>query len=205
MITVIAIYLLYLLTRPGPVSWYRMQGRKTLIVNVISCPSKVNTWRFKNISCNQKNEPKQYTNQWLTHGKLQRCQTQQSDMHITAEIMQTYDPLKFALARSNASTFLLITQYEMPFINKKEASKSSKDRKLNGKCTNARTVGVVFSLSILFTFRLKHLASWKLCFSPKQTAEYQAFSKACRQHTKNIFSSEKRFHIFLLLHFQNKS
>ena len=45
-------------------------------------------------------------NNTLTHGKLQSCQTQQSDMHITAEIMQTYDLLKFAIARFNAS-FLL--------------------------------------------------------------------------------------------------
>ena len=42
----------------------RMQGRNTFTVNVISCPSKANTWRFKNISCNR-NEPKQYTiNTW---------------------------------------------------------------------------------------------------------------------------------------------
>ena len=39
--------------------------------------------------------------------------------------MQTYDLLKFALARSNGSSFLFKTQYEMPFINKSEA----KDRK----------------------------------------------------------------------------
>ena len=50
--------------------------------------------------------------------------------------MQTYDLLKFALARSNGSSFLLKTQYEMPFINKSEATKWSKDRKINGKCTN---------------------------------------------------------------------
>ena len=44
--------------------------------------------------------------------------------HITAEIMQTYDLLKFAfIARSNGSSFLLVTQYEMPFINKSEATK----------------------------------------------------------------------------------
>ena len=42
----------------------------------------------------------------LTHGKLQRCQTQRSDMQITAEIMQTYDLLKFAIARSNGSTLV---------------------------------------------------------------------------------------------------
>ena len=43
-------------------------------------------------------------NNTLTQGKLQRCQTQRNDMHITAEIMQTYDLLKFAIARSNSST-----------------------------------------------------------------------------------------------------
>ena len=39
---------------------------------------------------------------------------------------QTYDLLKFALARPNGSSFLLITQYEMPFINKREATKRPK-------------------------------------------------------------------------------
>ena len=74
-------------------------------------------------------------NNTLTHGKLQRCQTQRRNTQITAKIMQTYDLLKFALARSNGSSFLLITQYEMPFINKSEATKRSKDRKIYGKCT----------------------------------------------------------------------
>ena len=49
--------------------------------------------------------------------------------------MQTYDLLKFALAKSNGSSLLLITQYEMPFINKSEATKRSKERKMYGKCT----------------------------------------------------------------------
>ena len=57
-------------------------------------------------------------------------------MQITVEIMQTYDLLKFALARSNGSSFLFKTQHEMPFINKSEATERSKDRKINGKCTN---------------------------------------------------------------------
>ena len=30
-------------------------------------------------------------NNTLTHGKLWRCQTKRSNMHITAEIMQTYE------------------------------------------------------------------------------------------------------------------
>ena len=93
--------------------------------------------------------------------------------------MQTYDLLKFALARSNGSSFLLITQHEMPFINKSEATKRSKDWKTNGIPQMYKWhelhVGVVFSLSILFTVRLKHLASCKLCFSPKQTAEISGF------------------------------
>ena len=67
--------------------------------------------------------------------------------------MQTYDLLKFALARSNGSSFLIITQYEMPFINKSEVTKRSNDRKINGKSSvqMARTVRVVFGPSILFT------------------------------------------------------
>ncbi len=65
--------------------------------------------------------------------------------------MQTYDLLKFPLARPNGSSFLLITQYEMPFINKSEAIKRSKDRKIYGNVQMARTVGVVFGLSVLFT------------------------------------------------------
>ena len=65
-----------------------------------------------------------------------RCQTQQSDTQITAEIMQTYDLLKFVIARSSGSSFLLITQYEVPFINKSEATKRLKDRNENSNCTN---------------------------------------------------------------------
>ena len=68
---------------------------------------------------------------------LQRCQIQRSNTPITAEIMQTYDLLKFASTRSYGSSFLLITQYEMPFINKSEETKRPKDRKTNGKCTNS--------------------------------------------------------------------
>ena len=47
---------------------------------------------------------------------------------MTAETMQTYALLRFAVARSNGSSFLFTTQYEMPFINKSEATK---DRKVN--------------------------------------------------------------------------
>ena len=50
------------LSQPGPASRYRVQGN-TFAANVISCSSKANTWRFKNISCNR-NEPKQHTNIW---------------------------------------------------------------------------------------------------------------------------------------------
>ena len=60
-------------------------------------------------------------NNTLAHGKLQVSNS--TKQHITAEIMQTYDLLKFALARSNGSSFLLITQYEMRFINKREVTK----------------------------------------------------------------------------------
>ena len=51
-------------------------------------------------------------------------------MQITAEITQTYDLLKYAIAQSiNGSIFLFITKYEVPFINESEATKRSKDRK----------------------------------------------------------------------------
>ena len=43
--------------------------------------------------------------------KLQRCQSQRRDMQITAEIMQTYDLLKFAIALSNGSTLLKFPPY----------------------------------------------------------------------------------------------
>ena len=75
-------------------------------------------------------------NNALALGKLQRCQTRRSNAQITAEIMQTYDLLKSALARSNGSGFLLTTQYEMPFMNKSEVTKRPKYRKINGKCKN---------------------------------------------------------------------
>ena len=76
----------------------------------------------------------------------------------------------------------------MPFINKSEATKRSKDRKQTAKVQMARTVtGVVFSLSILFTVRLKHLASWKLCFSPKQSAEISGFFQSpLAAHQKHL-------------------
>ena len=49
----------------------------------------------------------------LTHGQIiEMSNSTKSNTQITAEIMQTYDLLKFALAWSNGSSFLLITQYE---------------------------------------------------------------------------------------------
>ena len=45
-------------------------------------------------------------NDTLTNCELQRSGTQRSDMQITAEIMQTYDLLKFSIPRSNHSTLL---------------------------------------------------------------------------------------------------
>ena len=66
--------------------------------------------------------------------------------------MQTYDLFKFALARFNGSSFLLITQYEIHFINYSEATKRSKDRKKTlANVLMARAEGVVFGLSVLFT------------------------------------------------------
>ena len=45
-------------------------------------------------------------NNALAHGKLKRCQIQRG-MQITAEVMQTYDLLKFDIARPNDSDFSL--------------------------------------------------------------------------------------------------
>ena len=61
MIPVIRTYLLYLylqtvLITARPVSQYRIQVSNMFTVNIISCPSKANTW--------SQNEPKQYTNTW---------------------------------------------------------------------------------------------------------------------------------------------
>ena len=53
----------------------------TLTVYVIFCPSEANTWRLKYL------EIEMSQNNSLTFGKLQRCQSQRSDLQIvTAEI-----------------------------------------------------------------------------------------------------------------------
>ena len=74
----------------------------TLTVCVIFCPSEANTWRLKTYL-----EIKMSQNNTLTLGKLQRCQSQRSDLQITAGILQAYDLLKFATALSNGSTLLI--------------------------------------------------------------------------------------------------
>ena len=56
----------------------------TFTVNVIFCPSKANTWQITKVS----NSTKRHADK--------------------AEIMQTPDLLKFAVARSNGSTLLKI-------------------------------------------------------------------------------------------------
>ena len=91
-----------------------------------------------------------------------RCQTQRRNTQIKAEIIQTYDLLKFALAPSNGSSFLLIAQHEMPFINKSEATKRSKDRKIYGKCTNG-------------TNRRSHV--WPVCFIYTIAAIFATFPR----------------------------
>ena len=66
MIPVTRIYLLYLqkvLIIAGPTSQFRMQVSNTFTVNVIFCPPKANTCRFKNISCNR-NEPNTPKSTW---------------------------------------------------------------------------------------------------------------------------------------------
>ena len=58
--------------------------------------------------------------------------------------------LNFALARFKSSTFLLITQYKILFINKSEATKKVERPKKNGKYTNGMNLGVAFGLSFVF-------------------------------------------------------
>ena len=96
------------------------------------CPSKVNTWRPKNKPWNR-NEPKHYSNTWQIIDVSNSTKQHAENSGNHADLC----PLKFAVARSNRYSFLLITRYEMPFINKSEATKRSKDRNENGKCTNA--------------------------------------------------------------------
>ena len=57
------------------------------------------------------------------------CQEDSQGNSLAAGVEQVSDDVELA-----AESF--ITQYEMPFINKSEATKRSKDRKINGKCTN---------------------------------------------------------------------
>ena len=87
-------------------------------------------------------------NNTFTHGKLQRCQTQRSDMQITAEIMQTYGVLKFAIAPSNGSTLLKNPPHNTTWsaLHKHEWSdKRSSDPTENGKCIRTNVVEVVKS------------------------------------------------------------
>ena len=86
-----------------------MRVSNTFTVNVIYCPLKANTWRL-NIKCWEKNKPKQYTNTWQVIEVSNSGENQRSNTQMTVEIMQTYDLLKFALAQSNGSNFLLTTQ-----------------------------------------------------------------------------------------------
>ena len=123
--------------------------------------------------------------------------------------------VKFALARSNGSSFLLITQYEMPFINKSEATKRSKDRKIYGKYTNGTNrrsriwpvffiyIGVVSGVISstesgleeserfhFFRFRLllrRWWSLWKLCCrSRKQKRKNQRITRPGIEHLSSL-------------------
>ena len=142
---VIRINLLYsqtalIIAGPG-FTQYRMRVSNTFTVNVMFCPLKANTRR----SCNR-NKSKQYTNTW--------CQTQRRNTQITAEIMQTYDLLKFTLARSkNDSSFFPYNTIRNA-LHKQEWSDKKIERPKTVNTANAqmaRTVGVVFGMSVLFT------------------------------------------------------
>ena len=95
MITVISIYLvLYLQTvliTAGHGVTIMQVSKYMFIVNIIFYLLKANTLRLKNITCNS-NEPKQCT----STGQI--TEVSNSMKQGTAEIMQTYDLLKFAIA-----------------------------------------------------------------------------------------------------------
>ena len=97
-----------------------MQVNNTFTVNVLFFPSKANSWRLKNISCNR-NEPKQYNNTWQI-------------IEVSNSTKQHADNSGIC---HNTIYFLLITKNEVPFINNSEVTKRSRDRNENGKCTNA--------------------------------------------------------------------
>ena len=89
-ISMIRVYILYfhavLIKRPGgPASQYMMRTSKQHVhgkCHILSLESKfLETYLALEMSLN--NAP--------THGKLQGCQTRQSDMPIAAETMQSYD------------------------------------------------------------------------------------------------------------------
>ena len=83
-------------------------------------------------SCNR-NEPKQYTNSREIIAMSNSTKEHPDNSGNHADLW----PLKISLTTwSNGYSFLLITQHEMPFINKSEVTKRPKDRKINGKCTN---------------------------------------------------------------------
>ena len=86
----------------------------------------------KNISCSI-NEPKQYTNTW------QIIQVSNSTKRHADNSGNQADPWPLKICHNTIQEFyfLFITQNEVPFINKSEATKRSRDRKENGKCSNA--------------------------------------------------------------------
>ena len=65
-------------------------------------------------------------NNALAHGKLQVSNSTKQRADNSENHAEAYDLLKFPLARSNGSSFLLITQYEMSFVNKSKATKRPK-------------------------------------------------------------------------------
>ena len=75
-------------------------------------------------------------NNTLTHGKLYVSNSTKEHEDNSGNHADLW-PLKIWLTtRSKGYSFLLITQYKMPFINKSEATKRPKGRKINRKCTN---------------------------------------------------------------------
>ena len=112
-----------------------MQVSNTFTVNVIFCPLKENTWRFKNISCSS-NEPKQCTTTWqiIEVSNSMKQHTDNSGNHADL----------WPLARSYGSNFCLYTIRSA--LHKQEWSnkKGWETEKWTANVQMARTVGAVF-------------------------------------------------------------
>ena len=83
---------------------HNIKVSNTFIGNIISCPSRANACRFKNISC-KRNKPKQYTNTWQITEV-----SNSTERHVHMQSLHNsgnHDLLKFAIAQDLYGSTLL--------------------------------------------------------------------------------------------------